>query len=229
MKRWTIGMITAILITLVFGQVSKANFKDCGIASIINDESIYELNAGMDYIFGNTQENEEFIYNSLTEYEDDYVNDQDEASIIVIGTATGNYSQSAFSFGQEIKVKRVIIGTDVMTNDIIYVYNTDGFKADDSGRPVYTNIQNIMFENSEYLIFLDPLELNEYTEEHVYSLVGSYFSYISLSKRNTCPIKLPLETLQFNELKDFEYFASSERILEQIVIVKQKIIDKYIN
>lgn len=228
MKRWLIVICIVVFITICLGQVCKLRFNDCGISSIENYEDINKLNCRVDYIFGNNNEDEEFIYYSFTEYEEDYVNDLDDCDIIIIGESTGKYKIYGHSFYQEVKVNEVIRGNkkEINENDIIDVYNTYGFISENN-KPLYNNIKNIMIKGTPYLIFLHTIKLNEYTGEKAYKDQGGYFCFLRLTDDIDYTIVEPLENIRFNDLQDLEFFTSSERILKQIQIIKQKIIDKY--
>jgi hypothetical protein len=227
MKQWIFSLSFITVCVLVFGLICKANFKDCGISNIKTYKDIYSLNCGINYIFGCTKDDEIESYDSFLKYENNYVKSLDKAPIVVIGKPTGNLANNLLSFCQEITIESIIKGDDLQQGKKYFIYNVDGFILNPNNQPIYDGIQNIMNKTSSYLIFLEPSELNKYTKD-TYRLYGSYFSYLNISNGKSYPIKTPLEDLKFNDLKDIEFFASSQRILDQIYKIKQRILDKYI-
>lgn len=228
MKRWYGSILVLLILVLVVGQVVKVNFRNCGIATIKTYDDIYALDCGMSYIFGESSSDEVSVYNSLVEYEEDYISDSDYAPIIIIGEPTGKYSQDSLSFGQEVLVEAVIKGDGIEEGEKYYMYGTDGFITDENQKVLYSNIKNIMKEGEEYLIFLEPSELNGKVPEKVFFLSGTFFNYLHINYSSDIIIEKEINNLKFNDLKDFEYFTKSKRILDRIYLIKEKIINKYI-
>lgn len=223
-------LVISTIAVLILGQICKLSFKDCGISKIKSYSDIVKLNCNVEYIFGEDKEDEETIYNSLKQYENDYISGVQQSDVIIVGVATGKYNQQAGSFCQEVKVVSVIKGDSVSNNELINIYGLDGFEIRDRNKPFYTNSLNIMSENSRYLIFLNNIEVNKYrNEKNSFLLEGSYFCYLNLDKSSDYPIAIEKEHVKFNALKEYEYFTTSDRILKQIQIIKEKIIEETIN
>lgn len=228
MKLWRITIALTILIVFIVGQLLKLGFNDAGLAGLSHINEVYNLDVGLEYMFGKDEEDEERIYESLTEYENDYITAPLSAPIIVVGKPSGNIKQNRLSFGQEIVVEEVLKGEGLIeTGESYYVYNPYGFSVDNEGRSVYTNIKNVMEPQNEYLIFLQASELNEYDSvPRSYSLEGSFFDYIKLTQQDSAVISEQLKKVKFMELQQYEYFSTSERILQKVKKIKQDIIRK---
>ena len=226
MKKSIYLLMVSFVVVFAIGQILKNTFKDYGIERISSYEDIVNLDSDLDYIFGEDATDEEFIYNSLKDYEQDYINDTLISDIIIVGTSNGKYKQFGKAFCQEVTVKEVIRGSNIEKNDIVNIVGTDGFEVDKDHRIVYRNIQNIMKKDSEYLIFLNHIETEKYQNDNKsFQLQGGYFCYLKLSDGVDPPIKFDQDRIKFNTLNNFEYFATSERILKQISVIKSKIID----
>lgn len=228
MKIWLWCVSIMVLIALLVGQIYKLNFKDSGLLSLKNVSDAYEVNSRLNYIIGADKADEERIYKSLTKDEDEYISNSEKAPIVILGKPTGNFQQNSSSFGQEIMVEKVIKGSDIIENNTYFIFKHNGFDIRAEDRPVYTDTKNVMNADSTYLLFLEASELNDYGREKSYLLTGGYFDYLNISSSKSTPINLSLGDVQFKDMKENEFFSSSERILNQMEVIKQRLIEKWI-
>lgn len=225
MKRWIIFQLLLLAAVVCVGQIGKSTFTDSGAASLTSIDEALLLDSGIDYIFTSKD------LDSFKSYEEQYVTDVDQASLVVLATPTGNLSQRHFSLGQEIKIDRVIKGNTQLKDTVTaYVFSQDGFVVADelhSGLTYYS-IKNLMKPNHQYLVFINPLEINNYLKEPGYSLVSSFFNYLDLTSNASTITNIPLDKLRFSDLKDNEFYSNSQEVLEQLLNIKKQIITKYV-
>ena len=220
MKRWIIGQVIIIIMVALIGQICRFNFSNCGIAGLKTVEDTLLLDCGVTYIFENG------MYKNMKMYEDDYVNDMDQASIIVIGEPTGEIIQDGERFGQEIIVKQILNDSGISEKDRFYVYNVDGFEMID-GKAMYYGGRSLMSKDSLYLIFLDTIPYDSVLPKKGYDLSGGFFSYLRLSNSISEPILGQSGQINYNDIYQYEYFAESQKILDQIYEIKNRIIDRF--
>lgn len=231
MKKWLMIQCAAVLITALLGQIGRSQFLDCGLMDIKSPEDAYANDFGINFIFGDNSamgDTEDDLYHNLVVYEKEYIDDMDLAPVIVIGHATGNIVNYKDSLGQEIAVDRIVKGENLIETDRFFVYSVECFELNKDGGIVYSGLKNIMNTEDTYLIFLEPSELNEYTKEKTFILSGVFFNYLNLSRSSTHPITVPIEQIRASDLKDMEFFAGSQRMVDQLNDIKSRIISKYI-
>src|SRR5690606_30167312 len=178
--------------------ICRLQFEDHGLLDLDNVEDTYALEAGLEFILGDneaTEDTEEFLFNGFKKYEDDYVNDNDFASIIIIGEATENIKNYSNSMGQEVIVKQVLRGTDVEEGDTIFVFGVDHFGLINKDKIVYTGLKNLMKADKQYLIFMDSSGIEQVTKQHTYtlSLDAPYFNYLDLTGDFSYPIEKSID------------------------------------
>lgn len=221
MKKWFTYQLLIIFIVLIFGQICKANFIDHGVYKMKTIEDGYSLECGVDYILDKKD------LDSFLKYQNLYIEPLDKYPIAVVGKPTGNIQQAIGSFGQEIIVEKVIKGTGIEEKSRYYIYNSYGFNVNSDNKLVYYDIMNVMNTDSYYLIFMNASELNPLTSVDSYTSMGYFFTYLNISIDRSFPVKGDLNSIKYADLKDSEFFARSQEIIDQIHIIKHKIIEKY--
>lgn len=220
MKKWLIGQLLIVFSVMIFGQICKANFTDHGLYRMKTFEDGYSLECGVEYILNKKD------LDSFVNYQSGYIESVEEYPIVVIGKPTGNIEQALRSFGQEVIVEKVIKGSGIEEKNRYYIYNSYGFKVMSGNRLVYYDTTNVMNPDSYYLIFMKASELNPLTSIDSYSTYN-YFPYFNISRDRSFPIEGDLNSLKYTDLKESEFFASSQEIIDQIHKIKHKIIEKY--
>lgn len=219
MNIWLKIIVTLLIVAIIGGQLCKLTFLDAGLGDLSTYEQAYKLDSRIDAIW--TEDNN----NNFEPFIESYISEAD-APIIIVGTATGKINQSNFSFGQEISIDKIIKGDGDLLNQKTFVYNTYGFNASREGEGIaYYDLKNIMKPGDQYLLFMS---LNHILDNEVYLLENGYFSYINLSGMTSSIISTPLPELRLSQVKDIEFFSTSQSVLDAILIIKKGIVDKYI-
>ncbi len=233
MKRWMIFQILAVVVTATIGQLCKMQFTDAGLLDLRNIDDTYAMNCGLSFIYGDNpamEETEEALYNNLVTYEDDYVNETESAPIVIIAHATGNIKNYNSSLGQEIIVDDIIKGDGMEINKSYYIYSVDCFEMNEKGEITYIGLKNLMNQKDSYLAFLEPSVLNGITSEKNFTYSGTFFfNYLNIDNDSKDFIKKPIEDTSYNDIREMEFFAGSERMLNQLNRIKHEIINKYCN
>lgn len=224
MKRWIISQVMFVVIVVIIGQIGKSSFVDSGAMGLKTTEEALSLDSGIDYVFSDED------YDGFVKYEKVYIESVDIATLVVIGSPTGNIVQKHFSLGQEVKIEKVIKGDTSIVDTSSYIYGQYGFAINEDLHKglTYYSINDLMQPDHQYLMFLTPLELNEYLPNAGYRFVESFFKYLDLSDDSTTITTIPLDELTYTDVKGKEIFASSERMLNQLKHIKREIISNYI-
>jgi|GEM_PF-2473178 len=240
MKKWLSYQLLIIIIVFVMGQICKANFIDHGLYKMKTIEDGYLLKCGVEYIL------EKKDLDGFIDYQNSYIESSEEYPIVVIGKPTGNIEQALRSFGQEIIVEKILKGTGIEKENKYFVYKEYGFNItsgnelslsdtmnvinifneNNGNRLVYGDTTNVMNPDCYYLIFLKPSDLNPLTSIDSYMCLN-YFPYLNISRDRSFPINEDLYSIKYADLKDSEFFASNQEIIDQVHIIKHKIVSKY--
>jgi len=222
-KRFFLLQVLLVVLVTGIGQIGKAQMPKCGIQEVRTLDQVYEL----DIILSSVLEDED--YDSFVKYKEDYVEDVEDAAIVAVIKPTGNIHTYYLNARYEIVVERVIKGDQSLENKVLHLFDSYNFAVSrmSEDKLGYHDIKNAMQPDHVYLAFFSPVELNNYLEEDAYRLDDSFFNYLDLDNDNTVPIDSPEQT-EFKEVKEFEFFASSQRMLDVLIEIKQKIIEKYI-
>jgi len=224
-KRFFLAHIVILIIVIVLGQLGRARMPKCGIEKVRTMEQLYELEVAATSIF------EDEYYDGFAEYKDDYINELEDAAIVAVVRPTGNIHPYHLTFCHEVIVEEVIQGNDNLENKILQIYDESAkFMTNENhnSRLEYRDIKNLMQSGHTYLAFFFPLELNHYFKEDVYRFHDSFFNYLDLGNGNTKSILKSSEKADFRKIKEIEFFTSSQRVLDILIEIKQKIIEKYI-
>lgn len=224
MRRWIISQIMFVVIVVVIGQIGKSSFVDSGAMGLKTAEEAFSLESGVDYVFLDED------YDGFVKYEKSYIESVDTATLIVLGSPTGNIIQKHFSLAQEVKIEKVIKGDTSIVDTSAYIYGQYGFAINEDLHKelTYYSVNDLMQPGHQYLMFLTPLELNDYLPRVGYRFIDSFFSHLDLSDDSTTITTIPLNELKYTDVKGKEIFASSERMLDQLKHIKKEIIGKYI-
>ena len=89
-------------------------------------------------------------------------------------------------------------------------------------------MKNILLPESKYLIFVQPLKVNEYTERKRYNLASLLFGTFNLSSDYSQPIDQPANEIPYNEYVGSEYLCDTNNTLEQLLEFKHDIVERYL-
>ncbi len=212
-----------VMFTIISAIIIRLVTPDCGISSLKTTNDAYKINCDVDYIITDKE------YNTFVKYENDYIDSVSNSSIIAVVKPTGNICQYQLNLGQEVIIQKVIKGNGIYIDDTTYIYGNKGLSIYTSYDKDlnYYSIKNLMLPGHEYLVFIDPLEINIYLKKKEYRLVDSFFNYLDLNNESSSAITATLQTLKLSELREFEFFCNSQKTMDILLSIKNKIISKY--
>ena len=225
-RKWIL-IIPIFVAILIIGIVFRLNLKDSGIAGMKSQEDI-PVGVRLEYAWGENSRDEE----GLTE--DDIGratgwNGIASAPVIAVVTSTGNIEASMESFGQEITIKEIIRGEDMVSvGETGYVYQPFAF-AYREGEVQFREAENIMQEGYEYLIFVEKSPLSPYMGEPVFNVVSDLFGYIRTDGHETETLDRDYRNYDFRDLKEYEFFSVSEKITNTLNALRKEILSEYLN
>ena len=230
MKRIAILSVIAVSIAITIGFVSKSTFQDNGIISISKIEDIRLLNCNVNQVF--TDSDEFGIYQG--EYTMQTLEELGNMAVILRVRPTNNIRQYNFTTTQQVQITAVVKGNAVIGALVELVYSGGGV-YDQKYRstnytndcPIYSGFTNYMLPNNEYLVFVDPLEINEFTDIKRYKIESPLFCVLNLTSDYSIPVDKPFNELTYNEFCESEFFCRSEKTLNRVLEIKHYIINHY--
>lgn len=232
---WEWKIIAALLfVTLIFGIVFRFQLKDYGIAGMKTMEDIPD-GVRLSYVYGMQPKDEE-IYTEEELGRNTGWRGMDTAPVIAIVTPTGAIEQSVGSFGQEIKVRKVLRGEESLSEgEKVYFYKPEGFSYKEYEEyehrdPTlqFEDFTNIMQEGYEYLIFMEESSLNSYQKTKAFCDIPGTFDYIRTDGTKTKTLDEDYQSYDFKDLKEYEFFSISDKITDTLNSVKQEILEEYL-
>lgn len=229
MKKLCFATIIIILACIGTGIAFKQSAGDSGVSRIQNMEDIRELNCNVNQIFTEADvdlfiDDGRRLFDSLPETVEIYV-----------VTPTDTVAQLNFTFFQEVKIIKPLRGAG-MADEIVEIVTSGGFydqkyKYHDysNDRPLYYGMTNILLPGYEYLIFVQPLKVNEYTEKKRYNLATRIFGTYNITSDYSKPINRPAHEIAYNEYGDSEYLCDTYDTIEHLLKFKHSIVEKYLN
>lgn len=170
-----IVFVAVLLIGSIASVLTRKSYASVGIEEL---ETIYDV----EKLGIQTWEEGTFI---PEEDMSSYVEALDAAASVMVVEPKEAFAQYWNSYSQEVMVKKVIRGKEELTGKTVTVYNIGGFK-NSNGEIVYESNIGLMYPDSQYLIFLDESELNEYGSEKEFFFYdyGAVGSCINLDEEN---------------------------------------------
>ena len=228
--------IIAVLLTatFIFGVVFHSELKDYGVAGMKTMENIPD-GVELSCVYGMQPEDEE-IYTEEEIGRKTGWRGMDTAPVIAIVTPTGKINQSAGSFGQEIKIRKVLRGEESLSEgDKVYFYKSEGFSYKEYEEyeqwdPIvqFEDFTNIMQEGYDYLIFMEESSLNPYQQTKIFYDVPGTFDYIRTDGAETETRDEDFQSYDFKDLKEYEFFSISDQITDIMNSVKREILEEYL-
>lgn len=206
----------------------RHNMCDRGVSGIRKIEDIRELNCNVNQIFAE-EDVELFIEDARKQFDN-----LPEAVEIYVVIPTGVVRQLNFTFFQEVKIAKIIRG-EQEEEEVIEIVTQGGFYDQKykyhhylNNRPLYFGMKNILLPGNEYLIFVQPLKVNGYTERKRYNLSSLLFGTFNLSSDYSKPINKPINEIAYNEYGDSEYLCDTNNTLEKLLQFKHNIVERYL-
>ena len=222
MKKFLIIQAAILVCAVVFGVAGKASFYDTGISGIQSLEVAYNFSTPV-YVKAIFTDENQTLFDSV----DETLNQKGQSSYVLVVHSTGKVNQEFFTLSQRVEVEKVIKGDQSMSGTTIDIYSLGfAYVPDMASGPTFYGECNLMKPGDEYLVFLDDMSINKYMDVPSYRFGDGNFGCLNLTRDSeeyldaTTPI-------QFGELKSMEYFADSQKVLQQINLIKHKIIEKY--
>ncbi len=226
-----IGFISVIImvIGLCTGMVFKYHCRDEGIMDICTIEDIRELDCNVNQIF--TKEEVASFVNSGKE---SFEQLSGEVEIYIVHPMN-HFIQYSDTMLQELEIVDVIRG-ESKENEIIRTVQLGGIYDQkynpvdtfENTRPLFRGMRNLMFPEYQYLIFVEPLALNKYTEMKQYRFENSLFGSFNITSDYSLPIDKPANQIAYNDFGDSEFLCDTQETLDQILELKHSVLERYL-
>lgn len=229
MKKIFLTSVIAIMVALCIAIVFRCNCKNRGIIDIHTIEDIKVLNCNVNQMFS-----EEDVDLFIADAEN-YFSALPENINIYIVSPTNNITQNDFTMIQEVKIDKIIRG-ECAQSDNIQIVTTGGiydqiyrYHAYTNDRPLFYGMINILLPNNQYLVFLNQMRINMYTEEKRFYLARPLFSTYNITSDYSIPIDEPVNTIAYNDFGDSEYLCDTQNTLDHLLAFKKCVLDQFIN
>jgi hypothetical protein len=218
MRKFVFIWAVIIVFFLCGGLLAKANFQDFGIGDLRTTDDVVSKEIDIHYTV------DEEYYGSMMKYPEQFLENAEEAPIVVIGKSTGKLVQHDTLFGQEIYISEIIKGDQRLLKEKVYAYELGGFQVM-KGRPCYYGGVSIMKPNATYLCFLSPTNWGMMFDEKGYELTGGFFSYLNITTiHDSFVIK---RENKFHDVWRSEFLSDTKKIVDQMNQVKEQLLTEY--
>ena len=230
MKKWIAIQSAIVIVVLIFGLVGKSSFQDRGIIGIRTIEDVKQLNCNVNQVFVDDEFalREEATINKLMQ-------NLEAVENIFVVVPTNSIHQYNFSVNQEVQIEQVIKGNSAQQGDIVELVSTGGvydqkYRYHDyqNTNPIFFGLTNFLLPNNRYLVFVNPLSTNEYTDVNMFRIETNLFHVLNLTSDYSIPIDDEITNVSYNDFLDSEFFCESQSILDKVIEIKHRIIEYYV-
>lgn len=218
--------LCAIMLLTIFGLCSRKQFPDSKLASIQNLEELDNLK----FSFMSVQNDDDAAY----ERSEQQSAIEQNLSYAYAFTAepTGAYRTSGTDGLQEVTVLQVLRGNTALKGQKVWIDEAvPGFEWSD--RNIYIDgVTNFMQPGETYLIACNPYgktTLPEIPECSAYYETDCYYGYLNLTRsQGSQKVFREDQIYTMQDLKNTEFIASSEAVLNARQETKEKILQNYL-
>ena len=224
-KKWYIVISIVFIVTAIAGKIIRTQAPDTGLAEVDQLEDLLSLPVELEYALGDNG-SKGVVVKDLTQNQENYIRQAEEADIIVLAESTGNLQFTTGTYGQEIRVSSVIkVSEWIDQNEKCWVWRNYGMEVMD-GKIVYRNVLNLM-QTGSYLVFLKRNQLNEYRAEKEFQTASEYFGYLQIPESKAQPIKQSQRNTIYKEWSELSIFTVSEEIADAWNQIAEILIQKF--
>ena len=224
-------MTVLTISALLMGLIGKHSFRDNGVMGIRTLEDVRMLDCNVNQIF--TRKDVDAFINDLSVT---FSKNLPDNTNVLIVKPTNNIRQYDFTMTQEVKIIEVLTGSAEKGSlvelvagggvyDQRYKYIGDNYK---NSRPIYFGMMNIMFPDNLYLVFVNALNANNYTDTMRYRMAFSLFSAFNITDDYSIPIDKSANVISYNDFDNSEFLCESYDTLEKLLKFKQQVIDQFL-
>lgn len=224
--------------------VYENTIEDTTVEDELNQES--ELSEGFDgFSSGEPMETYDVTFEDDNPYGENTIDYLSNSEYIFKVEGESQYKDFSGVLVQSVKVLSVIkggkhdLGCDievVSLNEGIGNSNNTGehslFKEDikEDISTMDTGCVNFMQKDKEYIVFLNPVIVNEKEVPGKYYLATKDMPYFCIEDIKNIPIEeLGKEEVKYSEVKGFEFFAKDYKSLDAMLDLKMEVLKKYNN
>lgn len=170
-----------VVIGLAVAIHARLSLTSIGIEDVASVTDLRALDIQIEYRRGQDGTAEKLREHYRTEGQQ-YVDMACEAPVSLVVAPLDDFHQYRGSFSQRVRVEQVVRSVDnVQPGDEITIFRSGGLVNRD-GVVTYDGTDNVLLPGQRYLVFLEPSELNSYTDEQSYSEVGTTLDIIPLNR-----------------------------------------------
>lgn len=219
-------MLSLIVAVFTVGMIGKNSFRNSGVIDVENTEDIRNLNCNVNQIF---TENDVELF--IGDYSANYFKHISDDVTVMIVKPMDVIRQYNFTMTQAVEIIEVVNG-GAQVGDIIEIVSTGGVydgeyarHTYDNDRPIHYGMINLMFPDNYYLIFVNPLEISDYTQMQRYREATSLFSQFNLTCDYSKPIDAPVETIAYNDYGNSEFLCDTQETIDKLVDFKTEVLE----
>lgn len=170
-----------VVIGLAVAIHARLSLTSVGIEDVASVTDLRALDVQIGYRSGQDGKAETLCTHYRTEGQQ-YVDMVCEAPTALVVVPLDDFHQYRGSFSQRVRVEQVIHSMDVVKpGDEITIFRSGGL-VNRSGIVTYDGTVNVLLPEQTYLVFLEPSNLNPYTDVQSYSTLGIDLAIIPLNR-----------------------------------------------
>lgn len=170
-----------VVIGLAVAIHARLSLTSVGIEDVASVTDLRALDVQIGYRSGQDGKAETLCTHYRTEGQQ-YVDMVCEAPTALVVVPLDDFHQYRGSFSQRVRVEQVIHSMDVVKpGDEITIFRSGGLVNRD-GIVTYDGTVNVLLPGQTYLVFLEPSNLNPYTDVQSYSTLGIDLAIIPLNR-----------------------------------------------
>lgn len=208
-RTFGIGFILLTLFCIggfIIGICWKAQTHDSGIAAVNSIKELYNLNPTVGSYFNESEATNTFA-NEIENNKERYLNGLLDSSVIVIASATEQYTQYPNSYSQVVSVESVIKGNQIEAKQAITVFRYYGL-SNQEGKVTFKDVLNVMQPGNKYILFLEPSKIDNSTFYCPNEILGR----ILIDNQNTKPLNVTNDSVYLVDVKGNDFFCSDEKL-----------------
>lgn len=217
-------LLVFVLVTIAFAPFIKGKvFSDAPISNEMTLEELQKQKIRVTYV----ETIKDWDETSIEEFGDEQLRKSKKCKTILVVKPTGNLYFNEGLIMQEVRIKKVIKGTE--TSDTIWVRNglhsTLTYDKEKNEVELSGMNRSFMQTDCEYLLFCKPLETNAYSNRKMYTEVGNmWFGCYNLTKSSNKTV--PLKNAYYDS--SVEFYGDDEKLLFGFNEAKKKLMEYYV-
>lgn len=216
-----------VAVGLIYAVAAKITADPYGIEKISTTDDLTNLDIKIDYFMGHTESAETAKIRDLEKNKELYIDMTAAAPVVLLVETTGTFRQYLGSYCQKVEILQVIFNASqdaLSAGDTVELFRTNGLNVVEDELH-FMDSPNVLYPGNQYLLFLQPSELNQLYRQKQYNLVDTQFSCIRLydnEEQQVCSSE------KLKDCQKMNHFSMSPKVLDMIEDIENILIERYL-